>query len=520
MFAELTPVRKLMLLNAIAGPKAVEYTASGNPCVFETNLAKPLKRLSLSLLPRQSGTGDPSPENIRPLLPWGDVGTWTGGKNLLNVVAENAINYGSYNHYTINNGNIIIDGSVLAGFKAKCNPLTTYTYSIKSTKKTYDLHLRVYGFENEPTSFIAQNTRLNEQQNLYGTFTTQANDNWLLVGVYVSSELGAEGLTISDLQLEVGETATAYVPYSPITPHPVNLRKNLYPVLIGEDSFINNGSATHGNENGKLTINTIASSSSSGVYLNPNSRFRELLDDVDGQTVTLSLDIQASENASVRIVFCGKQILFDVTPSTRRVSISETVGSTKNLNIYGVNSGATLTVSNVQLEQGEQATAFQPYLPPVYGCSVDLTTGEVWGTYGVVDMGTLTWAYNSGQLSMVSGNIASVVGDGVNVLCSNYKTATDLRSVTWSNTDKAIAINKSSVTTTGNFAPNALVVKDTDYSDAATFKTAMSGVQLVYELATPVLLATLTPQQINALVGVNTVWSDADGIELTYLKKG
>ena len=52
MFAELTPVRKLMLLNAIAGPKAVEYTASGNPVVFTTDLSKPLSRLSLSLLPR------------------------------------------------------------------------------------------------------------------------------------------------------------------------------------------------------------------------------------------------------------------------------------------------------------------------------------------------------------------------------------------------------------------------------------------------------------------------------------
>ena len=54
------------------------------------------------------------------------------------------------------------------------------------------------------------------------------------------------------------------------------------------------------------------------------------------------------------------------------------------------------------------------------------------------------------------------------------------------------------------------------YYDGENMPTGL----IAYKLATPVLLATLTPQQVNALVGVNTVWSDADGIELTFLKKG
>ena len=51
--------------------------------------------------------------------------------------------------------------------------------------------------------------------------------------------------------------------------------------------------------------------------------------------------------------------------------------------------------------------------------------------------------------------------------------------------------------------------------------TPTTGAQVVYELASPVLITTLTPQQINAIKGNNTVWSDANGdCFVTFLKKG
>ena len=36
------------------------------------------------------------------------------------------------------------------------------------------------------------------------------------------------------------------------------------------------------------------------------------------------------------------------------------------------------------------------------------------------------------------------------------------------------------------YANNYVYIRDVDYTDAATFKTAMSGVMLYYELATPI----------------------------------
>ena len=64
---EMSPIRKLLLLHLAAGGKLTEYTVTGNPVSFETNVAKPLTECLLSFSPVQSGTGDPSPENIRPI---------------------------------------------------------------------------------------------------------------------------------------------------------------------------------------------------------------------------------------------------------------------------------------------------------------------------------------------------------------------------------------------------------------------------------------------------------------------
>ena len=68
-----TPLNRLMILGATAGGKPVEDTATGNPLSFLTDLAKPLKSLLVPFTPKQTGSGDPSPINIRPIVPWNGV---------------------------------------------------------------------------------------------------------------------------------------------------------------------------------------------------------------------------------------------------------------------------------------------------------------------------------------------------------------------------------------------------------------------------------------------------------------
>ena len=54
-------------------------------------------------------------------------------------------------------------------------------------------------------------------------------------------------------------------------------------------------------------------------------------------------------------------------------------------------------------------------------------------------------------------------------------------------------------------------------TDPSTFKTAMNGQTLVYELATPSVIDDLSPETLSTLLGDNYIYADTgDVIELTY----
>lgn len=108
--------------------------------------------------------------------------------------------------------------------------------------------------------------------------------------------------------------------------------------------------------------------------------------------------------------------------------------------------------------------------------------GTVTRRYGIVDLGTLNWSYNSErslhQVSLSTMRTGFGANDSLPLLCAKYVTA--YRSGYTYISDKQIGTG-----TAGGVSTTVLYVNDSAYTDAATFKTAMSGVYLVYELATP-----------------------------------
>jgi hypothetical protein len=134
-----------------------------------------------------------------------------------------------------------------------------------------------------------------------------------------------------------------------------------------------------------------------------------------------------------------------------------------------------------------------------YGCTLDVVSGVMTLTHEYVDMGTLNWSKNSATawaVANLSGVKAPANNDTkANIICSNYKTVTGNQAYLKT---KGVAINASN---------SQLVVYDEAYADAPTFKTAMNGVQLVYELATPLTIQ-LTPTAISTQDGTNNLWAD------------
>lgn len=151
----------------------------------------------------------------------------------------------------------------------------------------------------------------------------------------------------------------------------------------------------------------------------------------------------------------------------------------------------------------------------VYSGTVDLASGRLVVDRAFVDLGTFTWTKASYSISG-EGNVDLFIINLVNnkqgvdnYICSHYPCTGDNRN-TMSNKDKCFAPLNSTTTYLG--------FRDSAYSTATAdqFKSAMSGAQLVYELATPQVYQ-LTPQQIQTLIGTNNVWSEDGAIEVEYI---
>ncbi len=196
-----------------------------------------------------------------------------------------------------------------------------------------------------------------------------------------------------------------------------------------------------------------------------------------------------------------------------------------------------LMVYDVQLENGDIATDYSPYyqtgypIPdaikalPGYGWSagtaknwVDYENKKYYQCVGSVDLGTLTWMKTSSQsvgdyfyapVSAIGFKRLGAFGITVhNILCSKY--------ITVARNPNAF-VDKTIVLDGDNIAVSQIQVKDTAYTDATTFKQAMSGVMLYYELEKPIVtdISSLIPddflRNIEVEAGGSVTFKNSNG---------
>lgn len=147
-----------------------------------------------------------------------------------------------------------------------------------------------------------------------------------------------------------------------------------------------------------------------------------------------------------------------------------------------------------------------------YGGKVDLVSGVLTVDRAFVDLGTLDWQYSS----IAEKFYASATALGVKAIdvstpfnaISSALIAKSYNEIDAKTVDYAIGIN-----------PNAtqLFARYSSITSASDFITAMNGVQLVYELAVP-LIYSLTKQQIKSLVGENNFFANTGDSVVDYRK--
>lgn len=142
----------------------------------------------------------------------------------------------------------------------------------------------------------------------------------------------------------------------------------------------------------------------------------------------------------------------------------------------------------------------------VYGGSLDVTNGTLTVDKAGVDMGSLTWTYNSGSGGYLRTDSVTdrLISDSTIGLCSIY--AQSFASSISGVPDYHFAFDVS---------VQRIYVKDSRYTDGEAYKTAMAGQTIVYPLATPLTIQ-LTPQELYLIKGYNVLTASNGNMTLKY----
>lgn len=185
-------------------------TASGSIASFSDGAeGLDLKSATIQIVPKQSGSGDPSPSNVRPISGWDAVGVTRAGKNLLN---------GSIIHQQSNT--VVLTGQT-------GNPSSTFPYLLKAgVAYTYSV---VFANGASGQAYMRKkgdtgNTRLWQTGDNSATFTL---DSDALCCFWLYNSGGLDVADVTKPQLEVGPTATTYEPYKATT-HTLPLPSTIY----------------------------------------------------------------------------------------------------------------------------------------------------------------------------------------------------------------------------------------------------------------------------------------------------
>lgn len=185
--------------------------------------------------------------------------------------------------------------------------------------------------------------------------------------------------------------------------------------------------------------------------------------------------------------------------------------SPDNVRTISGSTSATVTVSD-----GETSTTkTTPLGQTVYGGQLNVLTGELTIDRAIVDLGSFNWISEN---TTVSG-LARVGVEEIRPLGALYNQTPICSSYEGVTPKGYTAFNNGEIGFSNNEANPMIRVRDQNFASMtdAQIKSAMNGVTLCYELATPQTVQ-LTPQEVNSLLGQNNISADTGDVDIVYVK--
>ena len=159
-------------------------------------------------------------------------------------------------------------------------------------------------------------------------------------------------------------------------------------------------------------------------------------------------------------------------------------------------------------------TNWQTAAGTIYGGYVNLATGELTATWGSVDIGDITWTLSNNTTVRQAWRTDSIHVKGISSGNDPYHgISPTLKTVSQNATWKPYMLCGGQTTQPSR---TYLSVPPGAYANSTELRADMSGVLIIYELATPQTYQ-LTPITIKTLRGQNNIWSNANGpVEIKY----
>lgn len=205
-----------------------DVTVTGNPVTFETINGGMAKSCEVTMLPIQSGTGDPSPTNIRPISGWDGLNLTRTGKNLFDKTATDSTKGYSNNKYLWldggerNSNDWYISEYIRIGTSLSISGLPTSD----ATNPAYCLYTK-------DKTFIRGAAYRNREK--VEDITISSDAYYLRISVPKSN--------VDSIQVETNITATAYEPYNGET-HTHQYSETIYG---GTDDFVSGDGSSNRN---------------------------------------------------------------------------------------------------------------------------------------------------------------------------------------------------------------------------------------------------------------------------------
>jgi len=185
-------------INEIAGEvadlKDLEGSASGDIATFVDGSDNPLRELKISIVAQQSGSGDPSPTNVRPISGWTGANISRTRKNIFDYNAIESISIG----ISIRNG---------------INFYKTGVYSISAQNNTGYCYCRVFNADGtiKDTHYIVAETIITPI-----TISIVSGEYFAVYDAVGSATIAQSKIAFErwQIQVEMSDSPTAYEPYN------------------------------------------------------------------------------------------------------------------------------------------------------------------------------------------------------------------------------------------------------------------------------------------------------------------